>query len=47
MQLAVSNPTADAIENTFGTQWDRGNSCEVICKYTDSIFKHAVSSIYK
>jgi carboxypeptidase A2 len=28
--MLVANPAADAVENTFGTSWKRGNSCVTI-----------------
>jgi len=30
--MEVANPTADAIERTYSTTWERGNSCEVLCE---------------
>jgi carboxypeptidase A2 len=28
--MAVANPAADAVQNTFGTVWERGNSCQIM-----------------
>jgi len=32
VKLVVANAGADAVEATFGTTWERGNSCATICK---------------
>jgi len=34
--MEVANAAADAVEARHGTDWARGNSCEVICTYTMS-----------
>jgi len=31
--MEVANAAADAIQARHGSQWLRGNSCEVICMY--------------
>ena len=31
--MRVAELAADAVENTWGTTWARGTSCEVICEY--------------
>lgn len=32
VKLVVANAGADAVEATWGTRWERGNSCATICK---------------
>jgi len=31
--MRVADLTADAIEKTYNTQWERGTACEVLCKH--------------
>ena len=37
-QMAATNAAADAVENTHGTRWKRGNTCEVLGEYCDSMW---------
>src|SRR6218665_1513827 len=32
-QMRVADLTADAIQKTYNTQWERGTACNVICKH--------------